>query len=233
MPNYRAMKSTNMLHAPGLRWQPMGDVHVDMVLPDRRRVEVVVPASTVRYAIRKAAAEENFEIPEHVGDVEIIGWFGSKLWKKAKKTVKSVVHKAKKAVKSVAHHVSKAAKHVAKKAWKVAKKVVKHVKKAAWTGLIVWREAYKYAGKPMLKLGLKLAKSKEFGALIAASAVVCPAIGGPAMAAYLIANRAAAMYSAGGAAAKTVKDNVTRLAHGKNPTLNQKYLKAALKSVAA
>jgi hypothetical protein len=222
MPEYSAMKSTNILHSPGLKWQPLGDVHVDVTLPDRRRLAVVVPASTVRYAIRKAAAEEQFDIPSHVGDVELIGWFGSKLWKKAKKAVKSVVK-----------HTAKAVKSVAKKAYKVAKKVVKHVKKAAWTGAIIWKTAYKYAGKPMLKFGSKLLQSKEFGALLSASALVCPAIGGPAMAAYLVANRASAAYRAGGAAAKTVASNVKRLAHGKKPTISQKYLKAAFRSIAA
>jgi hypothetical protein len=222
MPNYTAVKNSNILHATGLKWQPLGDVHVAVVLPDRRRLAVVVPAAQVRYAIRKAAAEEQFEIPSHVGDVELIGWFGSKLWKKAKHVVKKAVH-----------HVTKAAKSVARKAYKVAKKVVKHVKKAAWTGAIVWRTAYKYAGKPMLKFGQKIAQSKEFGALLAASAIVCPAIGGPAMAAYVVANRAAAMYRIGGAAAKTVSSNVKRLAHGKRPTLNQRMLKSAFRSIAA
>jgi hypothetical protein len=233
MPNYRAMRNTNILHAPGLKWHPSGAVRVSVKLPDARVLDVMVPANDVRYAIRESSAEVGFEIPEYVGDVELIGWFGSKLWKKAKKAVKHVVKKAKHAVKKAAHGVAKGASYVARKAKKVAKKVIRKVKKIAWKGAFIWKAAAKYAGKPMLRWGVKLAQSKEFGALIAATAIACPAIGGPAMAAYLIANRAAAAYKTGGAAAKTVATNVKRLAAGKNPTLDQKLLKSALRSVAA
>src|SRR5512133_990666 len=230
MPNYRALRNTNILHAPGLKWHPSGDVRVSVKLPDARVLDVMVPANDVRYAIRESSAEVGFEIPEHVGDVELIGWFGSKLWKKAKKAVKSVVKKAKHVVKKAAHGVAKGASWVARKAKHVAKKVIRKVKKIAWKGAFIWKAAAKYAGKPMLKWGIKLAQSKEFGALIAATAVVCPAVGGPAMAAYLIANRAAAAYKAGGAAAKVVSHNVKRLAAGKSPSLDQRMMRSALRS---
>lgn len=199
------------LAAPGLTWHPTGDVRVRVDVPNEGTVSVLVPASTVVAALRRASQEEGLAVPSHVGDVDIVGWFGSKIWKKAKKAVKGV----------------------AKKAAKVVKKTVKVVKKAAYHGAIVWRTAYKYAGKPALKLGAKLAKSKEFGALLMASAAVCPAVGGPALAAYVVANRAAAAVRVGGAAGKAAVANIKRVAHGKSPTLNQKYLKAALRSVAA
>ena len=76
-------------------------------------------------------------------------------------------------------------------------------------------------------------QSKEFGALLAASALVCPAIGGPALAAYAVANRAAWALKAGHASAKTIRNNVKRIARGKSPTLNERYLLNAFRSIAA
>jgi hypothetical protein len=200
------------LHAPGLRWHARGDVTVIARNADGSYSEVMVPASCVRSAIRRAAAEEQLEIPSHVGDVDIVGWFGSSLWKKAKKTVKSVVRKVKKVAKKVVHHV----KRVAKKALKPIKKV------------------YRFAAKPLVNLAMKVSESKTFGALLYASMMVCPAaVGGSTFAAWMSAHSAAKTIRAGGAAAKLVKNNIKKLASKKMPSLNQKYLIAALQSAQA
>ena len=168
---------------------------------------VHVPVSSVRFELRKAAAEEGLVELNSVGDLELVGWFGSKIWKKAKKSVKSVYKKAK----------------------KVAKKAVKGIKKAANAGHALWRSTYKYAGK----YAGKALNSKAFGTLVTASALVCPAIGGPALGAYMAAKGVQASVSAGGAIGKIAAENVKRLASGRYPTLNQKLLVSALKSYSA
>jgi hypothetical protein len=202
----------SVLNSPGLRWHPRGDVTVLSRNADGSFSEVMVPASCVRSAIRRSAAEEQLEIPSHVGDVDIVGWFGSSLWKKAKKAVKSVVKKVKKVAKKVVHHV----KRVANKALKPVKKI------------------YRFAAKPLVDLGMKLSESKTFGALIYASMMVCPAaVGGQTFAAWMTANSAAKTIRSGGAAAKSMSENIKRLAAKQMPSLSQKYLLAALRSAQA
>jgi hypothetical protein len=198
---------TNYLQAAGFTWAANGDA--TLALQYEGNVYIAkVPASSVRFELRKAARLEGMNL-EALGDVDILGWFGGKIWRSAKKAVKKV------------------AKSVHKVAKKVAKRALKTVKADA-----LWRIAKRYGGKAA-KWGLKAVQSKEFGALVAASALVCPAIGGPALAAYATANRAAWAVRQGGSAAKTITSNVRRIARGKRPTLNQRYLLSAFRSIAA
>lgn len=203
----------SLLHAAGLSWHSGGDVTVSVAWGGTTYL-VHVPVSSVRFEIRKAAAEVGLIELNSVGDLELVGWFGSKIWKKAKKAVKSVS----KSVSSVSRSVYRQAKTVAKKA-------VKGIKKAANAGHALWRSTYKYAGKAL--------NSKAFGTLVTASALVCPAIGGPALGAYMAAKGVQASVSAGGAVAKIAVENVKRLASGRYPTLPQKLLVSALKSYSA
>ena len=189
----------SLLHAAGLSWHSGGDVTVSVAWGGSVYL-VHVPVSSVRFELRKAAAEEGLVELNSVGDLELVGWFGSKIWKKAKKSVKSVYKKAK----------------------KVAKKAVKGIKKAANAGHALWRSTYKYAGKAL--------NSRAFGTLVTASALVCPAIGGPALGAYMAAKGVQTSINAGGAVARTAVSNVRRLVSGRAPTVNQRLLLSALRS---
>jgi hypothetical protein len=144
-----------------------------------------------------------------------VGWFGSSIWKKAKKAAKSVYKKVK----------------------KVAKRTVRVVKSVAKTATIfhraVLQQGYKYGmryGRKALSAGTAVLNSKYFAAAITASALVCPAIGGPALGAYMAAKGVQASLMAGGAVARTAVNNVQRLARGQNPTVNQRMLLSALRS---
>lgn len=205
---------THMLQAAGLSWSADGDCTVAATV-DGNTYLVHVPASSVRFELRKACRLEGFDFANEVGDVDVLGWFGGKILKKAKKAAKSVVKKAK----------------------KVARRTVSSVKQIAKTATVVHRmaanQALKYGqryGAKALNAGGQVLTSKYLAGAVAASALVCPAIGGPALAAYAAARAAYGTYKAGGAAAQTVATNVRRLASGKSPTVNQQLLLSALRS---
>lgn len=201
---------TNYLQAAGLTWSADGDCTVAVQL-DGSVYLAKIPASSVRFELRKAARIEGMNL-EALGDVDILGWFGGTLWRKAKKAVKKV---------------SRAVHKVAKK---VAKRTVSSLRSIANQGAKYWRAARKYGGSA-ISFGVKALRSKEFGALLAASSFVCPAIGGPALAAYAAANRATAMIRQGGSAANTIKKNVRRIAGSKRQTVNQRMLLEAFRSI--
>jgi hypothetical protein len=189
----------SLLHSAGLTWHPNGDVSVEIEW-NNKVYAVHVPVSSVRFEIRKAALEEGLSELSTVGDLELVGWFGSSLWKKAKKAVK----------------------HIYKKAKSVAKKAVRGIKKAAQVGHALWRTTYKAAGSVLA--------SKTFGGLLMASSFICPAIGGPALGAYLAAKGVKASLDAGGKIARVAASNVRRLAQGRAPTVNHRLLLSAFRS---
>jgi hypothetical protein len=196
----------SMLQSAGLHWHAGGDVTVE-VQWNGQTYAVHVPVSSVRFEIRKAAMAEGLHELSTVGDLELVGWFGSSLWKKAKKAVKSVYKKAK----------------------KVAKSAVHGIKKAAQAGHTLWRTTYRAAGSVYRTAGSVLS-SKTFGGLLMASSLICPAIGGPALGAYLAARGVKSSLDAGGQVAKMAAQNVRRLASGRAPTVNQQLLLSALRS---
>jgi hypothetical protein len=194
---------TNLLQAAGFTWTPEGDCTVAATV-DGNTYLVHVPSASVRFELRKACRLEGLDFANEVGDVDILGWFGGKIWRKAKKAVKKVT------------------KAVTKKVKAVAKRTISSVRKAANTGVRLWKATSKYAGKALA--------NKYVGGLVLASAAVCPAIGGPALAAYSTARAAYSTYRAGGAAAQAVASNVRRLAQGRYPTVNQRLLTSAFRS---
>ena len=194
---------TNLLQAAGFTWTPEGDCTVAATV-DGNTYLVHVPSASVRFELRKACRLEGLDFANEVGDVDVLGWFGGKIWKKAKKAVKKVTHAVKKKIKAV------------------AKRTISSVRKIAHSGVRLWKATSKYAGKAL--------NNKYVGGLVLASAFVCPAIGGPALAAYSAARAAYATYKVGGAAAQNVASNVRRLAQGRSPTLNQKLLTSAFRS---
>lgn len=200
----------SLLHAAGLSWHAGGDVTVSVAWGGATYL-VHVPVSSVRFEIRKAAAEVGLTELNSVGDLELVGWFGSKIVKKAKKAAKSVY----------------------KKASKVAKRTVRVVKSVAKNATIFHRAILKKASpyaRQALHAGTTVLNSKYFAAAIAGSAIICPAIGGPALGAYMAAKGVQASLMAGGAVARTAVNNVQRLARGQNPTVNQRLLLSSLRS---
>lgn len=191
---------TNLLQAAGFSWTPDGDCTVAATV-DGDTYLVHVPAASVRFELRKACRLEGLDFANEVGDVDVLGWFGGKIWRKAKKAVKKVT------------------KAVTKKVKAVAKRTISSVRKAANTGVRLWKAT---AGKALA--------NKYVGGLVLASAAVCPAIGGPALAAYSTARAAYSTARAGGAAARLVQTNVRRLAQGRSPSVNQRLLLSAFRS---
>lgn len=189
-----------MLREAGLLWRADGSVVV-AVVTDRATYRVLVPVQSVRFEIERAAKAEQLSLPDGIGDVDLVGWFGSKVWKKAKKAARGVARKVK----------------------KVAKRVTKRVRQVANTGVRLWKETSRYAGKVM--------QSREFGAVLAASAIACPAIGGPAFAAVQVANQARRALDAGGAAAQIAKQQVRHFASKPARSQREKLLSAALWSI--
>lgn len=194
---------TNLLQAAGFTWTPEGDCTVAVTLAGNTYL-VHVPSASVRFELRKACRLEGLDFANEVGDVDVLGWFGGKIWRKAKKAVKKVT------------------KAVTKKVKAVAKRTISSVRKAANTGVRLWKATSKYAGKALA--------NKYVGGLVLASAAVCPAIGGPALAAYSTARAAYSTARAGGAAARLVQTNVRRLAQGRSPSVNQRLLLSAFRS---
>ena len=175
--------NAGLLTAAGLSWQRGGDVRVSVSYAGAA-YSVLIPSESVRFVIERHAAQEHLALPAGVGAVDLVGWFGSKLLKKAKRAAKGVYKKAK----------------------KVAKKTVKTLRATAKKAVPIGKKLWDYTRKAVT--------SDELGYLVLASSVVCPAIGGPAFMALQAAKRADKMLKAGGVAAKTVQSNVRRIASG-------------------
>jgi hypothetical protein len=135
-----------------------------------------------------------------------LGWFGSKLLKKA------------------SHAISSVAKTVAKPVSYAAKAYVSTVKK-------VGGQALKFAKGA----GMTLARSKFVGAALAGTALVFPAVGAPALAAWGAANKAVSLYDQANAGIKGAKQAVSvvrknaQLLHG-NPAPAARLALAGLRS---
>lgn len=190
---------TSLLQAAGLTWTRDGDVRAAVVV-DGITYAVLIPSSSVRFVIERHAAAEGLSLPSGVGAVDLVGWFGSSLVKKARKAAKGVYRKAK----------------------RVARKTVRTIKstakKAASTGANLWKHAR------------KLATSDEFSYLVLRSSVVCPAVGGPAFAALKAAQQADRMLKTGSKAASTIRRNVRAIATAPSRTPKQRLLLSALQS---
>jgi hypothetical protein len=191
--------NAGLLTAAGLSWQRSGDV-IASVVYNGRQYSVMIPSSSVRFHIQAAAQAEGLALPQAVGDVDIIGWFGSSLLKKATKAGRSLYRKAK----------------------KVARRTVRAVRKTA--------KAAASGGHALWGYARKAVNSKELGYLVLASAAVCPAIGGPAFMALQTAKRVSSALDQGGAVARQVASNVRSLAAARNPTPFQNLMLSALRS---
>lgn len=202
------MNPLELLQAADLHWDQAANVLRVSVQFPQGVVSVVVPMSTVALEFVRASEEErasSLGAVDILGDLEILGSVYDLetvggLWGSIKKIGKKAFKAVKKTVKKV-RRVAKSVAHTAVKAGKVAWKGTKAVVRS------------KYAG----------------GALLAVSAV-CPAVGAPAMAAWMAAKQADRALTAGGDAAKRVASGVRQLSRGK-PSVFRSLGVAALQSV--
>lgn len=199
--------------------------------------EVAFPVGHVALTFDSVAAEMGYVALPQCGDIETVegflgaiemmhqdetgtelGWFGSKLVKKA-------AH----AVSSAAKGVAKAAKYTpVGLAVRAVGKPVSSLASKAYQATVkrVGQQALKYARAGVSTLGkgaLTLARSKALGTALGVAAVAFPAVGAPALAAYAAANRAAAVYDAARTAgsivtSNNIKNRVAQLARSNAPS---------------
>lgn len=200
------MESIQLLQAADLHWDAMTNVLRVQVATSRGSLFVTIPMSTVAFEFRRAAQEESqatVGVVDILGDVEVLGY--------PLDTVGGLFGSIKK---------------LGRKAFRAVKKTVKRVRTVAHS---VAKKAVS-GSKWALRQGRAALNSKWTRYGLMAASVACPAVGGPAMAAYFAAQQADRVLRAGGAAARTVSSSVRRLNSGK-PTVFRSLSLAALQSV--
>jgi hypothetical protein len=179
----------SLMSAADLHWDAASNVLRVEVSTTRGTYLVTIPMSQVAFEFRAAAAEEAAvgEV-DILGDVEILGFpidtVGG-LWGSIKHAAKKAYH----ATKKVVHKAVKKVRHIAKHT------VATAFSGARWT----LKQSRAVVNSPYMKYGLL------------AASVACPAVGGPAMAAWLAAKAADKALTAGGSAARSVSSAVRRL----------------------
>ena len=202
------MNPLDYLQAADLHWDQAANVLRVSVSFQQGTVNVIIPMSTVAIEFVRAAQEERMNT---LGDVDILGDLEltgpsydletvGGFWSAIKSVGKAAVNTVKKTVKKVRN---------------IAKNVAKNPLKA---------------GLSALKTARKVVTSKWTGYALMGVSAVCPAVGAPAMAAWMAAKAAERALSEGGQVAKQVADSVKALAGGKSSVLKSLGV-AALQSV--
>jgi hypothetical protein len=196
----------SLLQAADLHWDAASNVLRVAVTGPSGVISVTIPMATVAMEFRRAIGEvkaETLGAIDILGDVEILGYpldTVGGLFGSIKHLGRSVYHAAKKTVKKVRHIATKVAK------------------------------TYYHAAKWGVKQARKVVRSKYTGYALMAASVACPAVGGPAMAAWIAAKQADRALTAGGQAARAVQRGVRSLSSSK-PSVFRTIGIAALQSV--
>lgn len=98
--------------------------------------------------------------------------------------------------------ITRALKKATRPVRRAIKRTTRKLRRKAWRGLKTAWKGTRYMGKYAARYGRMAARSKALGYGLGALSVACPAVGGPALAAWTVANRADKMLRAAETVAK-------------------------------
>lgn len=183
------------------QWDRVGQkLWANLITKEGQLIRVGFPLGHVSMIFDEELGNCGIYEPAQVGDLESVDGFLSRVKRIGRKASRTVTH-PKKLIGAATRAATRG--YIPKSVFdRVAPKVVRRTQqRLAKQAVRLHRAGYSAAKK----YGLKAARSKQLGAALGASAVAFPAVGGPALGAWMAAHRAAQVYDAGQAARKQLQ----------------------------